>query len=260
MTRKSSPSADDPGRPRTAAINNNLRLGLDLLWQSYCYSQDASVDVWDFALEIDKLYATGLTISDLRWLVAKGFVEHGQESSVYGTPHRTFRSGAGFFFGAATCVVLTPEGAAFVGDSLNEPIVSTQSAQPIEPASSAGGETAAHENMRPAVNNMNGSQYSVAKPQWLSIRRELRLDDTLVKRFRVPARNQEVILSSFEDEGWPEQIDDPLPVRGDVDPQTRLHDAINRLNRAQTNPLIRFSGNGSGTGVSWKVRRPVALH
>ena len=47
-------------------------------------AREASVDLWDFALEIDKLYATGLTVSDLRWLVAKKFVDHGRESSVYG--------------------------------------------------------------------------------------------------------------------------------------------------------------------------------
>ena len=51
-------------------------------------SQDAGADLWDFALENDRLYATGLTISDLRGLVAKGFAEHGQETSFYGDHHR----------------------------------------------------------------------------------------------------------------------------------------------------------------------------
>ena len=44
---------------------------------------------------IDKLYETGLTISDLRWLVAKGLVQHGQETSVYGDSHRSFRPSDG---------------------------------------------------------------------------------------------------------------------------------------------------------------------
>ena len=92
------------------------------------------------------------------------------------------------------------------------------------------------------------------------MRRELSLDVArFVERFRVPARNQEVILSAFEEDGWPEQIDDPMPVRGGFDPKTRLHHAINRLNRAQENALLCFHGNGRGTGIFWKFRRPVEL-
>ena len=39
----------------------------------------------------------------------------------------------------------------------------------------------------------------------------------------------------FEEEGWAEHIHDPLPVNHDIDVPTRLHDAINRLNRCQIN-------------------------
>ena len=75
----------------------------------------------------------------------------------------------------------------------------------------------------------------------------------IVKRFRVPARNQETILSVFEEEGWAEHIHDPLPVNHDIDAPTRLHDAINRLNRCQINPVLRFHGDGKGTGVFWDL-------
>jgi len=68
-----------------------------MLWHAYTCAQDAGADLWDFALEIVTLYESGLTISDLRWLVAKRFADHGQESSVYGVPHRSFRPGAGYF-------------------------------------------------------------------------------------------------------------------------------------------------------------------
>lgn len=70
----------------------------------------------------------------------------------------------------------------------------------------------------------------------------------------MPARNQELILGVFEEEEWPKHIDDPLPVSADIAPHTRLHDAINRLNGHQTNHLLRFHGNGNGTGVSWELR------
>jgi hypothetical protein len=244
---------------RTAPIEANTRIGIALLWHAYTCAQQTGADLWDFALEIDRLYAVGLTINDLRWLVAKGFIEHGQECSVYGHPHRSFRPGAGFFFEHTTCVVLTPSGAAFADHFLKEPVVSPQSTQAIETASLGRSKTAAHENEPRAANDPNRSTGAAFRPRWNSTRRELSLDCTVVKRFRVPAPNQELILSAFEEEGWPEHIDDPLPHRGGVDPHTRLHDAVNRLNRHQTNRLLRFHGNGNGNGVSWELRRLVVL-
>jgi hypothetical protein len=93
-------------------------------------------------------------------------------------------------------------------------------------------------------------------PHWNATRRELFLAGRIVKRFRVPARNQERILSVFEEQGWAEHIHDPLPVTYDIDAPTRLHDAINRLNRCQINPLLRFRGDGRGTGVLWELSQP----
>jgi hypothetical protein len=73
-----------------------------------------------------------------------------------------------------------------------------------------------------------------------------------VKRFRVPAANQGLILAAFEEEGWPRFIDDPLPRHGDEEPARRLQATIKSLNRHQASPLIRFRGNG-GEKVLWEV-------
>ena len=76
--------------------------------------------MWDFALENDHLYETGLTISDLRWLIAKRFAGHGQEMSFYGDPHRSFRPSDGLNFVPTTCFVLTAKGVEFAGKALKE--------------------------------------------------------------------------------------------------------------------------------------------
>jgi hypothetical protein len=225
VTTKDAPSADDAAQSKSIAIDDNARVALSLLRQAFTCAQDAAADVWDFALEIGRLFDMGLTINALRWLVAKQFAEHGQESSVYGGPHRSFRRGEGFVFNKRTCVVLTTSGAAFVARFLKAPVASLQA----------------------------------VKPCWNSTRRELSLNGTVVKRFRVPAHNQELILTAFEEEGWPDHIHDPLP-GGDIDPLTRLHDAINRLNGCQKQRLLRFSGNGMGTGVSWELRQSGVSH
>jgi hypothetical protein len=156
-------------------------------------------------------------------------------------------------------VVLTPGGAAFADHFLKTVVASSQPTLPIETASLAGGQTVELENEPPAAHNLNGSITAAMKPCWNSMRRQLCLGDIVVKHFRVPAAMQQLILSAFEEECWPEHIDDPLPGSGDIDTHTRLHDTIHRLNGHQTNRLLRFRGNGNGTGVCWELRRPVAL-
>jgi hypothetical protein len=258
MTTTDTPLAKRSAPFLTAPIDAKSRSALGLLAQAFAYAGDAGADVWDFAVEIDTLYQTGLSINDLRWLVAKKFAEHGQESSVYGGPHRSFHRGDGFFFDQSTCVVLTPAGAAFVDHVLKEPVLSRRSILQFETASPSGGEPAALERGLAADNNRSYSIDALVKPAWSRARRELSLRGTVVKRFRVPAHNQEMVLCAFEEEGWPAHIDDPIPVSHDIDPRTRLHDAIHRLNGRQTNRLVRFKGNGNGTGVFWELCESMA--
>ena len=77
------------------------------------------------------------------------------------------------------------------------------------------------------------------------------LGAALVKQFRVPAVNQELILSAFEEEGWPPRVDDPLPRTGETDSKVRLRDAIKGLNRNQVQARVRFRGDGTGQSILW---------
>jgi hypothetical protein len=91
------------------------------------------------------------------------------------------------------------------------------------------------------------------KPAWDVRSRELRVGEWLVKKFRVPARNQELVLSVFEEEGWPAYIDDPLPRKAEIVPKRRLQSVIVRLNSSQLAPILRFHGNGNGEGIGWQL-------
>ncbi len=51
-------------------LGDNARAGLVRLRQAHTYAREAAADMWDFALEIGVLYDAGLTVNDLRWLVA----------------------------------------------------------------------------------------------------------------------------------------------------------------------------------------------
>jgi len=92
-------------------------------------------------------------------------------------------------------------------------------------------------------------------PSWDSRTRILRMGEAVIKRFRVPAHNQELVLTVFEEEGWPNVIDDPLPQLAAVDPIRRLQATIRSLNRNRIAPSLRFFGNGSGGVVCWEDTR-----
>jgi hypothetical protein len=222
---------DGRGKSNGLPVSPGTRAALVLLQHALDCANDARASPWDFALEIGQLYAAGLTITDLRWMVAKEFVEHADETSAHGSEHRSFTPSRGLNFLPTTCVLLTAKGAAL-----------------------AARENAASPDENPEA---NGKSYPKAspKPRWDPARRELSVAGRLVKRFHVPARNQELILSAFQEKDWPGSICDPLAAEVDIDPKTRLNDAVYRLNHKQHAHLIRFHVNGHGSSVHWSSRQ-----
>lgn len=206
----------------------------ELLLEAYEDAQELGRTVWDFAVEVDFLREAGLNVNDLRWLLCKKLIEHARETTLCGDAVRSFRPERSLSFHRRTCLVLCPEGLAV--------------ARQAQLATNAS----------PGFAGRNGVSRSAASvspqlPKWDSDRQELRLGDLVVKRFKLPAANQETILAAFEEESWPARIDDPLPPRPDQDPKRRLHDTINSLNRHQKNSVIKFLGDGSGEGICWEL-------
>ncbi len=101
----------------------------------------------------------------------------------------------------------------------------------------------------------NGHALAAPKilPHWNALRRELIVGGQVVKRFRVPAPNQEAVLTAFEEEGWPQRVYDPLSPNGDTDTKNRLHETIKALNGHRLARIIRFRGDGTGEGVCWEL-------
>ncbi|MBU4400999.1 MAG: hypothetical protein KKE86_16920, partial [Planctomycetes bacterium] len=66
-------------------------------------------------------------------------------------------------------------------------------------------------------------------PSWNKDRRELTFRDTIIKRVRsiFVAKNVVRVLDAFQEDGWPNRIDDPLDPSKN---QQRLHETIKRLN------------------------------
>lgn len=224
--------------------------GLSLLFDSYNYARELRRDPWDFAVEIRSLERSGLTRSDIRWMVCKGLVKHAHEVQSTGGAERHFRGEASLTFSKRTCFVLTEPGSRFAIRLLRE--MHAAAAPDVQLYAGNG------QAVFPANGQINGLLHSFGllrspKPTWDGERHELRVAGQLVKIFKLPSPNQETVLMAFEEEGWPPRIDDPLSPAPEIDPKRRLHDTLKSLNRNQKNRLIRFMGDGTGEGIRWEL-------
>lgn len=217
----------------TDSFSQAFRSGVAHLLRAGEYANDAGVDVWQFAVEVDRLTGCGVTISDLRWLVAKGFAIHRHEKTASTGGQRLFEPRDGLGFSRESAMVLTADGAAFAQSFQSSDVPDQRPDSEIAQPSESSGVS--------------------VKPVWTSSRRELLVMGLVVKTFRVPARNQELILAAFQEERWPACILDPLPPTESITSAKRMQNAICRLNGKQTNKLVRFSANGNGTGICWEL-------
>jgi hypothetical protein len=187
--------------------------------------------LWQFALVMHDMKATGVRDSDLRRLITRGVLAHAVEQGSLRNGLRRFRTVKGLSFTSDSCFVLTVEG---------EQQARRQSNASTRHVESSG-------------SNVRGP-LQAASPSWNIDRRLLLLGDLVVKEFRRPAPHQELVLASFEELHWNPRIDDPIPPERGMNAKERLHDAIKKLNQSQLNPLIRFHGDGTGRGVCWELR------
>jgi hypothetical protein len=212
-----------------------VRTALVLLLQAHDTAASFGQDKWDFALEIQALKEAGLNHNDLRFLICQGIAEHLVERTQSGSKHRAFRLPRGLRLACRSCFTLAAE------------------ALPV-----------ARQNVtydgRGQLNACHLSKdlcHAGLSPFWDSDRRELRLGDSVVKRFRQPAKNQETILAAFQEDGWPPRIDNPLAGHGGAGAQDRLHDAVRKLNH-QASRVLRFLCDGNGEGVIWQLLKATA--
>lgn len=203
--------------PSRSARSEALRV----LERNRRYTERKNAAPWQYAVLVSTLEAAGLKESDLRWLIAQGYVEHAVEVTKAGEKERRFRRRARPRFDLRSCFVLTEAGASFALRTCN-----------LEIAASS----------------------TTGLPRWDAVRRELRVGEVVVKRFRGAAPNQTTILAAFEEQCWPERIDDPLPADPYCDSSERLHDAIKNLNRDHLVRLVRFHGDGTGKGIRWQTQ------
>lgn len=231
-----------------------VRLGLDQLVRALDYARDLNCPYWDFAVEMDRLLVLGMTTSDLRWLVKRGYLSHAQEITAAQDAERRFEPPVqNLAFAKTTCFVLTEAGQAMLG----LPVLAVPLVRDHSPANYL----VADPQIDLPSRALAGEQpQRGAIPNWDRDSRTFLVGDYLIKRFRVPSPNQEAVLEAFQEEGWPTSIDDPLSPVPDQLPKRRLRDTIKCLNSNQAVQLIRFRGDGTGQRVVWELVAETASH
>jgi hypothetical protein len=215
-------------------IPDHFKPALAILLNSFNYSRSTNADRWQLAVEVRELISYGATLTDIRWLLLRGFAEHAKETTVPSDSSRSFRSLLSTHVPPDACLVLTADGVAFIRRLLDQSNSVSHNPKEYAPP---GQRTLA-----------DGTT-----PHWDKGRRELHYQNHIVKQYRVSAQNQELVLTTFQELGWPTFIDDPLPPIGESDPKQRLQATIKSLNRNQLQPLVKFHGNGSGRQIYWQT-------
>ncbi len=247
----------------TTDIAPEMRAGLGQMARAVEYARELECDVWDFAVEIDRLFALGLTTSDLRWLIKRGFVRHARESTAKQDSVRRFDSpDMNLAFASNTCFVITNEGVEAIQGNVNVKShrlgqddyhnreLEVRAGKRISAASDFDEESAPILADRA---DFGTPDRATNVPNWDHDARTLQVGEYTIKRFRVPSPNQESVLNAFQEEGWPHSIDDPLSPVPDQQPKRRLRDTIKCLNLNQAVRRIRFRGDGTGQRVLWEL-------
>ena len=216
-----------------------LSTALEMLSRAHRYAARSGVDAWEFAVEIDEFRRAQVSNTELRWLLSQGYAAHAKETASKGG-RRRFRRASCASLSDLSCFIISKAGLALL-TSLDIAATSRK----FKAQLSATGSSDAKRSL----------QYRSTvdpKPTWDAQRRELWVDDRLVKRLRQQSSNQQAILDAFAAADWPPRIADPLPFMPAQCPKRRLHDAVKCLNRHHCHEAIRFSGDGSGSGVLWE--------
>ena len=256
-----------------AQFSPEVQRGLDQMARAVDYAHDLDSPVWDFAVEIERLFSVGMTTSDLRWLVKRGYVNHAREiTAPQDTDRRFDPAEQNLTFGKSTCFVLSEAGLAILGreqSELNSAVVemprgigrngyaeSVGHSLTLGPTGSEADSLIDLPSRELAAQRLQPAMI----PNWDKDSRTFLVGEHLVKRFRVPSPNQEAVLDAFQEEGWPTSIDDPLSPVPDQQPKHRLRDTIKCLNLNQAARMIRFRGDGTGQRVLWELLAESVSH
>jgi len=126
------------------------------------------------------------------------------------------------------------------------------------------GEGTTHGEVTPVVRGAAAPKDKKEKPHWDAGSLKLWYKGRLIKKFHTPAETQTVVLAAFEEEGWPDLIDDPLPPKANLRPKRRVRQTVIALNDSHKTKrqMMYFTSERFGEAIGWhdgaKCRKKLA--
>jgi hypothetical protein len=194
------------------------------LLKAYRCAYELGHPPWEFAVTIRELRGLGLSETDVRWLVRKGYLEHRLEVMQPEHAQRRFSQIANLGLTERSCFVLTAPGVEYAGE-----------------AALAPGQAAVLDRRVGEV------------PRWDAEVHALYWCGQAIKCFKEEAPCQEAVLDAFQAAGWADCVEVLLPRDGEADAKQRLRDAVRNLNRS-VRPQLHFRQEGCGSRVRWEAR------
>lgn len=196
--------------------------GLLRLLEARVEADAAAQDVWQFAVPIDVLRNhSGLTLPDIRWLVARGLAAYGIETT-RGGRRRTFRRHAVLSVSGRACFVATDQGLKIA---------------------------------RHACSPLNGnSARDAGKPSWDAATGDLTIGGKLVKHLRESATAQRAILDACHAAFWGNPVASPfaaMPVR---ERSRYLRRLLYELNQHHQERVMHFASTDKAKHTRWVVK------
>jgi hypothetical protein len=213
-----------------------LRAGLAVLLEAFEFARATSSNAWDFAVERSVLSNAGMSVNELRWLLASRFAEHGIDLTPSDTERRPIRITKSFRFLDDSCFILTVAGVDHARSLCRDP-AQLDPGKPNHQPSDASGK----------------SIPQAGKPHWDRNSSRLIYEGIVCVILNRAAENLEAVLDAFEASGWAPQIHDPFPAGKPGNRKRRLHNTINALNRCQSTPRIHFASADSGRAIRWTL-------
>ena len=196
-------------------------------------AEDRGLPASGLPVPLSRFHDFGIEDSILLWMLYQAHIEHFQNLPGPDTGPATLVSVTSLAMLPTSCFALTTAGAAFADRFLADVFA------PEPPIRAAA--------RRELPSGRPVPCYDMHERVWT-------WGPYVLKHFRQPALNQELILCTAEELDWLDWFDDPLPRRSGLNPKTRLHETIKDLNRRQTPYLVHFQGDGTGRRIGWIYR------
>lgn len=206
------------------------------LWRALVIARVKGQEPEQYAVELPKLEAAGLTENELRLLIDNGIAQSLEEQTQIGDSKRRFTPIMNLAFFERTCLILTEQGERVVARlAINRDIETA-------PVSEMG-------------NLLFRYLVTSIVPKWYKERRELLLGAIVLRRFYQASAAQEAILDWFEENRWKNLLPNPFLQDPDGCAKERLQSAVKKLNKSLAPGHLRFITKHGAQFVGWKLEK-----